>query len=66
MPDYKAIDALTGGDVGKEIFKILESKDTVPLPGRERLPRTLQLQEEYPQARGPERLKIRVVGSRCS
>ena len=31
MPDYKAIDALTQGDVGKEIFKILESKDTVPL-----------------------------------
>lgn len=31
MPDYKAIDALTGGEVGKEIWKILESKDTVPL-----------------------------------
>ena len=31
MPDYKAIDALTGGEVGKELFKILESKDIMPL-----------------------------------
>jgi len=31
MPDYKAIDALTQGEVGKELFKILASKDVVPL-----------------------------------
>src|SRR5690348_4514749 len=31
MPDYKAIDALTQGEVGKDIFKILSTKDVVPL-----------------------------------
>src|ERR687886_327731 len=31
MPDYKAIDALTQGEVGKELFKIIGSKDVVPL-----------------------------------
>jgi TRAP-type C4-dicarboxylate transport system substrate-binding protein len=31
MPDYKAIDALTKGDVGKEIFGMLEKAGVVPL-----------------------------------
>jgi TRAP-type transport system periplasmic protein len=31
MPGYKAIDALTGGEVGKGLFKILESNDVYPL-----------------------------------
>ena len=31
MPDYKAIDALTQGEVGKELFKILEKHGVVPL-----------------------------------
>ncbi len=31
MPDYKAIDALTQGDVGKEIFSLLEKREVVPL-----------------------------------
>ncbi|MGE5855688.1 MAG: TRAP transporter substrate-binding protein DctP, partial [Syntrophaceae bacterium] len=31
MPDYKAIDALTKGEVGKDLFKILAGKDVVPL-----------------------------------
>src|SRR5512138_2431022 len=31
MPDFKALDALTQGEVGKELFKILETKDVVPL-----------------------------------
>ena len=31
MPDYKAIDALTGGEVGKKLFDIIASKDIVPL-----------------------------------
>ena len=31
MPDYKAIDALTQGDVGKQLFGILERQGVVPL-----------------------------------
>ncbi len=31
MPDYKAIDALTQGAVGKELFAILEKREVVPL-----------------------------------
>ncbi len=31
MPDYAAIDALTQGEVGKDIFKILEKNGVVPL-----------------------------------
>lgn len=64
MPDYKAIDALTGGDVGKEIFKILESKDTVPLAWGENGFR--ELSNSKKEIRKPEDLKglkIRVVGS---
>lgn len=64
MPDYKAIDALTQGDVGKEIFKILESKDVVPLAWGENGFR------EVTNSKRPIRipadlkgLKMRVVGS---
>ena len=31
MPDYRAVDALTKGDVGKQIFGILEKSGVVPL-----------------------------------
>jgi tripartite ATP-independent transporter DctP family solute receptor len=31
MPDYKAIDALTQGEVGQQLFKILEQREVVPL-----------------------------------
>ena len=31
MPDYKAIDALTKGDTGKQVFGILEKSGVVPL-----------------------------------
>jgi tripartite ATP-independent transporter DctP family solute receptor len=64
MPDYKAIDALTGGEVGKEIFKILESKDTIPLAWGENGFR--ELTNSKRPIRKPEHmqgLKIRVVGS---
>jgi len=64
MPDYKAIDALTGGEVGKEIWKILESKDTVPLAWGENGFR--ELSNSKKAIRKPEDLKglkIRVVGS---
>ena len=64
MPDYKAIDALTGGAVGKEIFKILESKDTVPLAWGENGFR--EVTNSKRPIRTPDDLKglkIRVVGS---
>jgi len=64
MPDYKAIDALTGGEVGRELFKILESKDVVPLAWGENGFRELS-NSKHP-IRKPEDLKglkIRVVGS---
>ena len=64
MPDYKAIDALTGGTVGKELFKILESKDTVPLAWGENGFR--EVTNSKRPIRKPEDLKglkIRVVGS---
>ncbi|MCU0589310.1 MAG: DctP family TRAP transporter solute-binding subunit [Syntrophobacteraceae bacterium] len=64
MPDYKAIDALTGGEVGQELFKILESKDVVPLAWGENGFR--ELSNSKLPVRKPEDLKglkIRVVGS---
>jgi tripartite ATP-independent transporter DctP family solute receptor len=64
MPDYKAIDALTTGEVGKELFKILESKDVVPLAWGENGFR--ELSNSKRPIRTPEDLKglkIRVVGS---
>lgn len=64
MPDEKAIDALTGGEVGKELFKILESKDTIPLAWGENGFRELSNSKKPIQK--PEDLqglKIRVVGS---
>lgn len=64
MPDYKAIDALTGGVVGKELFKILSSKDVVPLAWGENGFRELSNSKRAVKA--PEDLKglkIRVVGS---
>lgn len=64
MPDYKAIDALTQGEVGKEIFKILASKDVVPLAWGENGFREVT-NSKHP-IKAPEDLKglkIRVVGS---
>ena len=31
MPDYAAIDALVQGEVGKEVFKLIDKADVVPL-----------------------------------
>jgi TRAP-type transport system periplasmic protein len=64
MPDYKAIDALTGGVVGKELFKILSSKDVVPLAWGENGFR--ELSNSKRAIKSPDDLKglkIRVVGS---
>lgn len=64
MPDYKAIDALTQGEVGKEIFKILEKQGVVPLAWGENGYR--ELTNSKRPIRTPEDmkgLKFRVVGS---
>ncbi|MCE5336548.1 MAG: DctP family TRAP transporter solute-binding subunit [Desulfobacteraceae bacterium] len=64
MPDHKALDALTGGEVGKDLFKILESKDVVPLAWGENGFR--ELSNSKRPIRTPadlKGLKIRVVGS---
>jgi tripartite ATP-independent transporter DctP family solute receptor len=64
MPDYKAIDALTQGEVGKDLFNILGSKDVVPLAWGENGFR--ELTNSKKSIRTPEDLKglkIRVVGS---
>lgn len=64
MPDYKAIDALTQGEVGKELFKILAAKDVVPLAWGENGFR--ELTNSKRPIRTPADLKgmkIRVVGS---
>lgn len=64
MPDYAAIDALTQGDVGKQIFGILDKAGVVPLAWGENGYR------EVTNSKGPIRkpedlkgLKLRVVGS---
>lgn len=64
MPDYAAIDALTQGDVGKQIFSIVDKAGVVPLAWGENGYR------EVSNSKGPIRkpedlkgLKLRVVGS---
>ena len=64
MPDYAAADALTQGEVGKEIFKILEKSGVVPLAWGENGYR--EISNSKLAIRTPadmKGLKIRVVGS---
>lgn len=64
MPDYKAIDALTQGEVGKDFFKILEKQGVVPLAWGENGYR--EVTNSKRPIRTPEDmkgLKFRVVGS---
>ncbi len=64
MPDYKAIDALTQGEVGKKLFEIIGAKDVVPLAWGENGFR--ELTNSKRAIRTPDDLKglkIRVVGS---
>lgn len=64
MPDYAAMDALTQGDVGKEIFKVVEKAGVVPLAWGENGYR--EISNSKLAIRKPEDmkgLKIRVVGS---
>lgn len=64
MPDYAAIDALTGGPVGRELFAIIEAKGVVPLAWAENGFR--EVSNSKRPIRKPEDLsglKMRVVGS---
>jgi len=64
MPDYRAIDALTQGAVGKDIFALLEKQGVVPLAWGENGFR--ELTNSKREVRKPDDLKglkIRVVGS---
>ena len=64
MPDYEAIDALTQGEVGKELFRIIERTGVVPLAWGENGFR--EVSNSKRELRKPEDfkgLKFRVVGS---
>ena len=64
MPDYAAMDALTQGDVGKEIFKIIDKAGVMPLAWGENGYR--EISNSKLAIKKPEDLKglkIRVVGS---
>ncbi|NYZ17280.1 TRAP transporter substrate-binding protein DctP [Azospirillum sp. RWY-5-1] len=64
MPDYAAIDALTQGPVGKQLFDLLATKDVVPLAWGENGFR--ELSNSKRPVRTPDDLKglkVRVVGS---
>lgn len=64
MPDYAAIDALTGGPVGERLFEIIEKQGIVPLAWAENGFREVT-NSKHP-IRKPEDLKglkMRVVGS---
>ena len=64
MPDYAAMDALTQGEVGKEVFKTLEKSGVVPLAwgenGYRELTNSKRAIEKPEDLKG---MKIRVVGS---
>jgi TRAP-type transport system periplasmic protein len=64
MPDYKAVDALTEGPVGKKLFEIIRSKGVVPLAWAENGFREVTNSKHPIKAPADLKgLKIRVVGS---
>ncbi len=64
MPDYAAIDALTHGEVGKQIFATLEKQGVVPLAWGENGFRELTNSKHPIKAPADLKgMKIRVVGS---
>lgn len=64
MPNYAAVDALTQGEVGKEIFKTLDKSGVVPLAwgenGYREITNSKRAIEKPEDLKG---MKIRVVGS---
>ncbi len=64
MPDYAAVDALTQGDVGKEVFKTLEKSGVMPLAWGENGYRELtNSKHAISKPEDLKGMKIRVVGS---
>ena len=64
MPDYAAIDALTQGEVGKQMFSILDKAGVVPLAWGENGYRELTNSKHVVKTPADLKgLKIRVVGS---
>jgi tripartite ATP-independent transporter DctP family solute receptor len=64
MPDYAAIDALTQGPVGKELFKILEKNGVVPLAwGENGYREVTNSKRPIHTPEDMKGLKFRVVGS---
>jgi tripartite ATP-independent transporter DctP family solute receptor len=64
MPDYDAIDALTQGEVGKELFRILEKAGVVPLAwGENGFREVTNSKRELHRPEDFKGLKFRVVGS---
>jgi TRAP-type transport system periplasmic protein len=64
MPDYKAIDALTQGEVGKELFSVLEKREVVPLAWGENGFREMSNSKRAIASPADMKgLKFRVVGS---
>ena len=64
MKDFRAIDALTGGEVGKDMFAILEKSGVVPLAWGENGFRELSnSKREIKTPADLKGMKIRVVGS---
>jgi tripartite ATP-independent transporter DctP family solute receptor len=64
MPDYKAIDALVQGDVGKRVFDLLSQRDVVPLAWGENGYREItNSKRAIAKPEDLKGLKIRVVGS---
>jgi tripartite ATP-independent transporter DctP family solute receptor len=64
MPDYKAIDALTQGEVGREMFKIVESGEVIPLAwGENGFREVTNSKRPIVSPADLKGLKFRVVGS---
>jgi TRAP-type transport system periplasmic protein len=64
MPDYKAIDALTQGEVGKEMFSIIEKRGAVPLAwGENGFREVTNSKRSIKTPDDMKGLKFRVVGS---
>ncbi len=64
MPDYDALDALTGGEVGERLFELIEENGVIPLAWAENGFR--EVTNSQREVRTPEDmagLKMRVVGS---
>lgn len=64
MPDYAAIDALTQGEVGKQLFKVLEKQGVVPLAwGENGFREVTNSKRPIRKPDDMKGLKFRVVGS---